>query len=122
KIYKKDDINMNTIYNENINKDITFTDHRDQEKISNSTFGFINNDDFLEMYGTDTYQMAFTPDSNQTIDELSGFSNSDFLNTIPSYSAEQLSLNMIIVFLYVISGMLFAIFFYVINVQKLVTY
>src|SRR5699024_4115275 len=40
----------------------------------------------------------------------------------PSYSAEQLSLNMIIVFLYVISGMLFAIFFYMINVQKLGTF
>lgn len=111
-----------TISSELLDKDLTITDFRAQEKFSHSSVGFINNDDFFEMYGTDTFQMAFTPDSNQTIDELSGFSNSDFLNTIPSYSAEQLSLNMIIVFLYVISGMLFAIFFYMINVQKLGTF
>src|SRR5690606_25437353 len=42
--------------------------------------------------------------------------------TIPSYNAEQMSLNMIVWFLVVISGMLFAIFFYMMNVQKIGLY
>src|SRR5699024_3413233 len=42
--------------------------------------------------------------------------------TIPSYKAEQLSLNMIVWFLIVISGMLFGIFFYMMNVQKIGLY
>src|SRR5699024_4684695 len=42
--------------------------------------------------------------------------------TIPSYSAEQLSLNMIVWFSVVISGMLFGIFFYMMNVQKIGLY
>ncbi|MFP7416884.1 FtsX-like permease family protein, partial [Priestia filamentosa] len=46
----------------------------------------------------------------------------DFLNTIASYSAEQMSLNMIVWFLVVISGLLFAIFFYMMNVQKMGLY
>src|SRR5690625_6239955 len=44
------------------------------------------------------------------------------MNIIPSYSAEQLSLNMIVWFLVVISGMLFGIFFYMMNVQKIGLY
>src|SRR5699024_12005042 len=53
---------------------------------------------------------------------VQAFSTKDFLNTIPSYSAEQLSLNMIVWFLVVISGMLFGIFFYMMNVQKIGLY
>src|SRR5699024_10630420 len=55
-------------------------------------------------------------------EELDSFSNQRFLNTIPSYSAEQTSLNMIVWFLVIISGMLFAIFFYMMNVQKIGLY
>lgn len=105
-----------------MDKDLTITGFVEQEKFSHSAVGFINSEDFFEMYRTDTFQLAFTTVEDQSFDELSGFNNSDFLNTIPSYSAEQLSLNMIIIFLYVISGMLFAIFFYMINVQKLGTF
>ena len=94
----------------------------EQEKYSHSPVGFINKKDFFEMFRTDTFQLAFTEGKTGGVDELSHFNNSDFLNTIPSYSAEQMSLNMIIIFLYVISGMLFAIFFYMINVQKISTF
>lgn len=111
-----------TISSDLLDEELTITGFAEQEKFSHSPVGFINNDEFFTMYSTDTFQLAFTTATNQSVDELSGFNNTDFLNTIPSYSAEQMSLNMIIVFLYVISGMLFAIFFYMINVQKLGTF
>src|SRR5699024_7434803 len=60
--------------------------------------------------------------ASSSVEGLQAFSNKDFLNTIPSYSAEQLSLNMIVWFLVVISGMLFGIFFYMMNVQKIGLY
>ena len=111
-----------TIGSDLTNEDLTVAGFVEQEKFSHSPVGFISNDDYSSMYDTDTFQLAFSTESDAAVDELSAFSNDEFLNTIPSYSAEQLSLNMIIVFLYVISGMLFAIFFYMINVQKLGTF
>ena len=100
----------------------TVSDFAEQEKFSHSAVAFIHPDDFMNMYQSETYQLAFTEDEEEDIDEMSAFNQNQFLNTIPSYSAEMLSLNMIIAFLFVISGMLFAIFFYMINVQKLGTY
>ncbi|WP_020006573.1 ABC transporter permease [Salinicoccus albus] len=111
-----------TIGNELTDEDLTVAGFVEQEKFSHSPVGFISSDDYSSMYDTDTFQLAFSTESDAAVDELSAFSNDEFLNTIPSYSAEQLSLNMIIAFLYVISGMLFAIFFYMINVQKLGTF
>src|SRR5699024_12860776 len=80
---------------------------------------FISQDNYQEMYHTDDTQLIFIPDTDVSLSSagLQGFSNKDFLDTIPSYSAEQLSLNMIVWFLVVISGMLFGIFFYMMNVQ-----
>ena len=68
-------------------------------------------------------QTLFIPGKDApAISGLDSFTNKGFLNTIPSYSAEQMSLNMIIWFLVIISGMLFAIFFYMMNVQKIGLY
>ena len=68
--------------------------------------------------------MLFVPETAEpgAIAGLQSFSIEEFLNTLPSYSAEQLSLSMIVWFLVVISGMLFAIFFYMMNIQKLGLY
>lgn len=81
-------------------------------------------ENYQEIYGVKEMQLVFVPgqDNAQAIDGLQSFSNKEFLSTIPSYSAEQMSLNMIIWFLVVISGMLFAIFFYMMNVQKIGLY
>src|SRR5699024_9056892 len=89
-----------------------------------SPVAYINMENYQEMYRTMEMQMLFVPgqDQAQSIDGLQAFSNKDFLDTIPSYSAEQLSLNMIVWFLVVISGMLFGIFFYMMNVQKVGLY
>ncbi|MFD1064690.1 FtsX-like permease family protein [Oceanobacillus locisalsi] len=117
------------ITNEQWEQPLTVAGFVDHEKFSHSAAAFINPNNFSTFFHTDTMQMAFIADSDiqganeaPAFEELQAFSNSDFLNTIPSYSAEQMSLDMIVIFLLVISGMLFAIFFYMINVQKLGIY
>ena len=96
----------------------------DQKKFSHAPVAFINTKNFQEMYRVMEMQLIFIPggDSSQQFTGLQSFTNKDFLNTIPSYNAEQMSLNMIVWFLVVISGMLFAIFFYMMNIQKVGLY
>lgn len=96
----------------------------DQKKYSHAPVAYINVENYKEMYRVHEMQLVFIPrqDKAQAITGLQAFSNKQFLNTIPSYKAEQLSLNMIVWFLVVISGMLFAIFFYMMNVQKIGLY
>ncbi|QGQ48258.1 ABC transporter permease [Metabacillus sediminilitoris] len=96
----------------------------DQKKFSHAPVAFISLEDYKEIYRVDEMQFVFIPggDSSQEFTGLQSFSKQDFLNTIPSYNAEQMSLNMIVWFLVVISGMLFAIFFYMMNVQKIGLY
>lgn len=96
----------------------------DQQKYSHASVAFINMENYKEMYRVNEMQLIFIPneDNFPTVEGLQSFSNAEFLNTIPSYSSEQLSLNMIVWFLVVISGLLFAIFFYMMNVQKIGLY
>lgn len=96
----------------------------DQKKFSHAPVAFINIENYKEMYRVNEMQLVFIPgnDKVQEVDGLQSFSKKDFLNTIASYSAEQMSLNMIVWFLVVISGLLFAIFFYMMNVQKMGLY
>ena len=96
----------------------------DEKKFSHAPVAFINRENYKEIYRTNEMQLVFVPgdDKPSEVKGLQVFSNKEFLNTISSYSAEQMSLNMIIWFLVVISGMLFAIFFYMMNVQKIGLY
>ncbi|MFL0366057.1 ABC transporter permease [Pseudobacillus sp. 179-B 2D1 NHS] len=95
-----------------------------QKKFSHAPVAFINIENYKEIYRVDEMQLMFVPEEDKApaITGLRAFSKKEFLNTIPSYSAEQMSLNMIVWFLVVISGMLFAIFFYMMNVQKVGLY
>jgi putative ABC transport system permease protein len=99
-------------------------DFVDQKKFSHAPVAYINKADYKEIFRVDVMQLAFIPGENskEVITGLQSFSKKEFLNTIPSYSAEQMSLNMIVWFLVVISGMLFTIFFYMMNVQKIGLY
>lgn len=110
--------------NNQLSKDLVVIDFVEQQKFSHAPVAFINPINYQEMYRVMEMQMMFVPgqDELRSMKGLQGFSNKDFLNTIPSYSAEQLSLNMIVWFLVVISGMLFGIFFYMMNVQKIGLY
>ncbi|MFC0302640.1 ABC transporter permease [Virgibacillus soli] len=107
-----------------LSKDLLVKGFVEQKKFSHSPVAFINPINYQEMYRVEEMQMMFVPGKDETtsINGLQDFSNKSFLNTIPSYSAEQLSLNMIVWFLVVISGMLFGIFFYMMNVQKIGLY
>lgn len=89
-------------------------------KINHSPAAFIHPKDFNAMYRDDAAQMLFIPGEQETkIAGLTAYTNKDYLQTLPSYKAEQLTLNMIIWFLVVISGLLFSIFFYMMNIQKM---
>lgn len=113
-----------TLTNNQFSDDFTVKGFVDEKKFSHSPVAYINMENYKEMYRVNEMQLLFVPgqDKAQAIDGLQSFSNKDFLDTIPSYSAEQLSLNMIVWFLVVISGMLFGIFFYMMNVQKIGLY
>lgn len=95
-----------------------------QKKFSHSPVAFIHLKDYQHMYRQQQLQTIFVPGQKSAAhyDGLQAFSNKEFLTAIPSYKAEQTSLNMIIWFLVIISGMLFAIFFYMMNVQKIGLY
>ncbi|GAB2540898.1 ABC transporter permease [Gracilibacillus alcaliphilus] len=96
----------------------------EESKFSHAPVAYINIQDYQDMYRTESLQILYTPEEQAAIntEHLQAYSPAEFLNTIPSYQAEQLSLNMIIWFLVVISGMLFGIFFYMMNVQKIGLY
>ncbi|MEH7385662.1 ABC transporter permease [Bacillus sp. JJ1521] len=96
----------------------------EQSKYSHAPVAYINPEDYNEIYHIEEMQLIFVPDidTSQNFEGLQSFSKKEFLNTISSYKAEQMSLNMIICFLVVISGMLFAIFFYMMNIQKMGLY
>ncbi|WP_338452989.1 ABC transporter permease [Niallia oryzisoli] len=113
-----------TLKNNQFNGKFIVKGFADNSKYSHAPVAYINIEDYQNMYRVNEMQLIFIPgvDLPQEFAGLQGFSKSEFLNTISSYKAEQLSLNMIIWFLVVISGMLFAIFFYMMNVQKLSLY
>ncbi|MFK8795514.1 ABC transporter permease [Planococcus plakortidis] len=110
--------------NRQSNGEFTVAGFTDGAKYSHAAVAFVHPDDFADMYRTEEQQMLFAPDLAEpgAIPGLQSFSIEEFLDTLPSYSAEQLSLSMIVWFLVVISGMLFAIFFYMMNIQKLGLY
>lgn len=110
--------------NNQFSGEFTVTGFADQEKFSHAPVAFINIDNYREMYRMEEMQLAFIPEGESSLEiaGLKSYTNQEFLNTIPSYSAEQMSLNMIVWFLVVISGMLFGIFFYMMNVQKIGLY
>ncbi|QHA93140.1 ABC transporter permease [Bacillus sp. N1-1] len=97
-------------------------DFVENKRFNHSPVAFINRGDFKNMFRTEELQLIYSPKKNEVMDGLQLFSKKEFLSTIPSYQAEQMTLTMIVWFLVVISGMLFAIFFYMMNVQKIGMY
>ena len=71
----------------------------EQKKYSHAPVAYISEEAYEEMYRVNDKQLIYVPNSEpKDIKGLQAYSNKEFLNTIPSYSAEQLSLNMIIWF------------------------
>ncbi|PFO03363.1 ABC transporter permease [Bacillus sp. AFS076308] len=113
-----------TLTNNQYNSKFIVKGFVDDSKYSHAPVAYISIEDYKEIYRVNELQLIFIPGGNSTqaFPGLQSFSKNQFLNTISSYKAEQMSLNMIIWFLIVISGMLFAIFFYMMNVQKMGLY
>ncbi|WP_010677593.1 ABC transporter permease [Bacillus timonensis] len=113
-----------TLTNNQHNGEFTVIGFAEHSKYSHAPVAYINTEDYKEIYQINNMQLLFIPgeDSPQKVSDLHAFTKEEFLNTISSYKAEQMSLNMIIWFLVIISGMLFAIFFYMMNIQKLGLY
>ncbi len=113
-----------TLTNDQFSEQFIVKGFVEQTKFSHAPVAFINIENYKEIYRVEEMQLVFAPGNGdaEEVNGLQSFSKEQFLNTIPSYNAEQLSLNMIVWFLVVISGMLFAIFFYMMNVQKIGLY
>lgn len=111
------------LVNNQLNGELIVKGFVQEQKYSHAPVAFISQQDYQEMYRSNAMQLIFIANPEvQAIDELQAFSAKALLESIPSYKAEQLSLNLIVGFLIVISGMLFAIFFYMMNVQKIGLY
>lgn len=109
--------------NDQLSRPLTIKAFVEQQTFNHAPVAFVHRDDFREMFRTENAQMVYVPTKDaKEVTGLTSYDESAFLKTIDSYAAEQLSLNMIVVFLIVISGMLFAIFFYMMNVQKIGLY
>src|SRR5699024_4747347 len=83
------------VTNNQLSEEIEITGSVEQEKFSHSVGAFINQTNDQEMYRMMEMQMVFVPEKNHETEQsgVQAFSPKDFLNTIPSYSAEQLALN-----------------------------
>jgi putative ABC transport system permease protein len=122
---KNDDLKTgDTLANDQYNGEFMVKAFVQHSKYSHAPVAYINMDDYKEMYRINEMQLIFIPgkDGAPRFAGLQAFTKDQFLSTISSYKAEQMSLNMIIWFLVVISGLLFAIFFYMMNVQKIGLY
>lgn len=121
---KDEGINIgDKLTNNQLDGELTVTGFVEQEKFSHAPAAFINKQDYQSIYGTDKQQMILVPDKEaRTVSGLESFSKNALLQSISSYKAEQMTLDMIVWFLIIISGMLFAIFFYMMNVQKIGMY
>lgn len=93
----------------------------EQKKFGHIPVAYISPAAYKEIYRVDEMQLVFVPHGEplNTYENLETMTKDQLLNTILGYNAEQTSLTMIVIFLIVISGMLFAIFFYMMNVQKI---
>lgn len=119
---KKDGVESGArLSSEQLDKKLTVTAFADEKKYSHAAVVYVSAADYESMYRTGSRQLLFVPEQAEApaLDGLELFSKKQLLQTIPSYSAEQLSLNMIVVFLLVISGVLVTVFFYMMNVQKM---
>lgn len=97
------------------------------ESYSHSPVGFISSDTFTSLNQkvnpsyTERYNAIAVQGSdveNINIDGLEVLDKSTIINNLPGYSAEQLTIKMIIWILVVISAAVLGVFFYVITIQK----
>ncbi|SDJ05959.1 ABC transporter permease [Natribacillus halophilus] len=107
----------------------TITGFTSNQKYSHTPVIYVTEEDWLELSGGDELLASalVLPDiGEETVSTLNSqltdaevVTIQDSLSGIPGYSEEQMSLWMMIVFLFIISAFVLAAFFYVITIQKL---
>lgn len=96
----------------------------DNLMFSHTSMAYVNEDAMKDLKGNHISVIAYDSLSSSQKDELNNIDNvkvvsqKDMLAAIPSYNAEQQPLNLMIVFLFVISAIVITAFFYVMTIQK----
>ncbi|MBW0765188.1 ABC transporter permease [Mammaliicoccus fleurettii] len=91
---------------------------------SHTSMAYVNEDGMNDLKGNHISVVAYDSlsdsqkDEINKLDDVKVISQDDMLNSIPSYNAEQQPLNLMIVFLFVISAIVIKAFFYVMTIQK----
>ena len=88
-----------------------------RQMYAHTPIAFTTKDGFEEIKPADVNIMVGSEKLND-LDEAKTITKKDLMNGIPSYQAEQLPLNLMVVFLFVISAIVISAFFYVITIQK----
>lgn len=96
----------------------------DDIMFSHTSMAYVNKDGMKDLKGNHISVIGYdslSKSDKSKINDLDGVkvvSQSDMLEAIPSYNAEQQPLNLMIVFLFVISAIVITAFFYVMTIQK----
>ncbi|WP_323703127.1 ABC transporter permease [Mammaliicoccus sp. Dog046] len=91
---------------------------------AHTSMAYVNEDAMQELKGNHTALIAYDnlnkqqESKIQDIDNMKVISQKDMFDAIPSYNAEQQPLNLMIIFLFVISAIVITAFFYVMTIQK----
>ncbi|WP_163654669.1 ABC transporter permease [Listeria sp. PSOL-1] len=128
---KKDGIKLGDILTDDmLNKELKIVGFTAHKKYSHSPVVYINIATWQSinpvLYHQKTPQLNAVAIKTKTTDQAPKLSNKqlkilsqrEFLNQIPGYSAEQMTLNMMIYFLIIIGGFILTAFFYVMTLQK----
>lgn len=127
----KDDVLINEKLSENLkigdtvkikDSDITYkiSGFTKQQMFAHTSVGFVTEDGMKKFNPKMIPNIAITNKSVKTSDfkEAKVITQKQLMEGIPSYQAEQMPLNLMVVFLFVISAIVISAFFYVITIQK----
>ena len=103
---------------------LTITGFAKNERYSHTPVAYVADSAFGDVSDQKINAMALQTndvkqeDLSNTLNDFDVVNKKEALNGVPSYSEEQASLNMMIVFLLVIAAFVLAVFFYVMTLQK----
>ncbi|WP_017547569.1 ABC transporter permease [Salinicoccus carnicancri] len=106
--------------------DVTFeiTGFTDDIMYSHTSMAYVTDDGMDRLERTSIAAVALSENTSDISDDINDIkdvkmvSEADIKQAIPSYQAEQQPLNLMIVFLFIISAIVLSAFFYVITIQK----
>lgn len=85
---------------------------------AHTSLGYVTKDGYKKIDEKVTPNFAVGDKNIEGLDKVEQITHEDAMKGIPSYQAEQLPLNLMVVFLFVISAIVISAFFYVITIQK----